>query len=154
MIRPPPKPTLFPYPTLSRSPSAGSRRAPAVSVPCPRSGGRRGRRGRGLSAVRERDRARRPGVVGQHRRARRSEEHTSELQSRQYLVCRLLLEKKNPLLPTNLLSYLFYLFLPSLNLTLLISPLSTISYPSFCLLNTFLVYFCVPSRLAEILSLS
>src|SRR3712207_7291785 len=34
------------------------------------------------------------------RRWRRSEEHTSELQSRQYLVCRLLLEKKKPLLPT------------------------------------------------------
>src|SRR3712207_8729559 len=41
-----------------------------------------------------RDRRRRPG--GRHlRRHRRSEEHTSELQSRQYLVCRLLLEKKN-----------------------------------------------------------
>src|SRR3712207_7532876 len=33
--------------------------------------------------------------VGLHRNVRRSEEHTSELQSRQYLVCRLLLEKKN-----------------------------------------------------------
>src|SRR3712207_2357327 len=33
-------------------------------------------------------------VLGEHVRPRRSEEHTSELQSRQYLVCRLLLEKK------------------------------------------------------------
>src|SRR5258707_3817296 len=38
--------------------------------------------------------ARRPGTLGQHLAVRRSEEHTSELQSRQYLVCRLLLEKK------------------------------------------------------------
>src|SRR3712207_8424791 len=57
-------------------------------------------------------RARRPGVVGHddvaRRRGRqlsqsaqdgRSEEHTSELQSRQYLVCRLLLEKNNTFLP-------------------------------------------------------
>src|SRR3712207_7391159 len=43
---------------------------------------------RGLSA-------RRRGGVGGRRRRVRSEEHTSELQSRQYLVCRLLLEKKN-----------------------------------------------------------
>src|SRR3712207_8766500 len=35
-----------------------------------------------------------PGARGDHRRPHRSEEHTSELQSRQYLVCRLLLEKK------------------------------------------------------------
>src|SRR3712207_8284885 len=40
------------------------------------------------------DEARRSGYAGDH--APRSEEHTSELQSRQYLVCRLLLEKKNP----------------------------------------------------------
>src|SRR3712207_8787003 len=37
----------------------------------------------------------------------RSEEHTSELQSRQYLVCRLLLEKKKRLDPTNTLTYLY-----------------------------------------------
>src|SRR3712207_7271322 len=45
-------------------------------------------------------RARQPGVLGlgieDHRHPVRSEEHTSELQSRQYLVCRLLLEKKKP----------------------------------------------------------
>src|SRR3712207_6961195 len=96
MIRRPPRSTLFPYTTLFRSnlsrytavapPEATPRRlgrlsqyeidhAPAHShvprrcPPGPRPGGRRPR-------------------------TRRSEEHTSELQSRQYLVCRLLLEKK------------------------------------------------------------
>src|SRR5947209_15312361 len=67
MIRRPPRSTLFPYTTLFRSPRAGPGHPPLAR--------RQGRdRGRG--------------------RARRSEEHTSELQSRQYLVCRLLLEKK------------------------------------------------------------
>src|SRR5947209_14737727 len=63
----PPRSTLFPYTTLFRS-SSGLRRT--------RGCGRRGRR-------------------GPTRRPHRSEEHTSELQSRQYLVCRLRLEKKN-----------------------------------------------------------
>src|SRR5438445_912718 len=71
MIRPPPRSTLFPYTTLFRSPRARARRL-ADSA--------RGPRGH----LRRPDRA----------RAWRSEEHTSELQSRQYLVCRLLLEKK------------------------------------------------------------
>src|SRR5438445_13888683 len=65
MIRRPPRSTLFPYTTLFRSSRGDSR-------------GRR-RRGRPSAGA---------------RRASRSEEHTSELQSRQYLVCRLLLEKK------------------------------------------------------------
>src|SRR3712207_7639807 len=76
MIRRPPRSTLFPYTTLFRSPrrtapaptgcrsSAPSTRAPGTCTSPPGSG------------------------------AGRSEEHTSELQSRQYLVCRLLLEKK------------------------------------------------------------
>src|SRR3712207_8860388 len=83
MIRRPPRSTLFPYTTLFRSgraaadahgvgvrthavhrPVAGLRHAAALVVPAHREG------------------------------QRRSEEHTSELQSRQYLVCRLLLEKK------------------------------------------------------------
>src|SRR5258707_2670173 len=71
MIRRPPRSTLFPYTTLFRSYGRGSR----ASV--------RGR-GRACSG----DRAATPP------HSRRSEEHTSELQSRQYLVCRLLLEKK------------------------------------------------------------
>src|SRR3712207_6890999 len=96
MIRRPPRSTLFPYTTLFRSPA----------------------RPQGLLRGRPRDARRRPGglagpgeAVGDvrgaaapppHRRGHlpvpvphgRSEEHTSELQSRQYLVCRLLLEKK------------------------------------------------------------
>src|SRR2546422_1849910 len=77
MIRRPPRSTLFPYTTLFRS-----RRAVALHLPL---GARRG--GARLRA----QRAPRP------RAARRSEEHTSELQSRLHLVCRLLLEKKKNL---------------------------------------------------------
>src|SRR3712207_7436331 len=87
MIRRPPRSTLFPYTTLFRSRS-GRRRSFPASV-------------------------RRPSVCGASSSGRhsptrltrttrnsfleRSEEHTSELQSRQYLVCRLLLEKKKQL---------------------------------------------------------
>src|SRR3712207_7383906 len=81
MIRRPPRSTLFPYTTLFRS-TGGSDRAGGASPPAP--------------AVAS-PRSRRPGAgprSGGPRRAPRSEEHTSELQSRQYLVCRLLLEKK------------------------------------------------------------
>src|SRR5947209_12130618 len=67
MIRRPPRSTLFPYTTLFRS---GQRR--------PEDAGHGGPQGRVPEVGLE-----------------RSEEHTSELQSRQYLVCRLLLEKKN-----------------------------------------------------------
>src|SRR3712207_7299210 len=84
MIRRPPRSTLFPYTTLfrSRDPRRGSRRAR-------REGGLHRRahtRGRGG------DQPRRHSLRLDGRG--RSEEHTSELQSRQYLVCRLLLEKK------------------------------------------------------------
>src|SRR3712207_8410782 len=81
MIRRPPRSTLFPYTTLFRS-WRGGRQRPGVPAP---EGGRSPRRGR--RAARERAR-------GPRRGGGRSEEHTSELQSRQYLVCRLLLEKK------------------------------------------------------------
>src|SRR3712207_7089955 len=92
MIRRPPRSTLFPYTTLFRSrplPHAAGggdlRRHPAGRPPRePR------RRGRARGAVAERADDRRVGAD----HPRRSEEHTSELQSRQYLVCRLLLEKK------------------------------------------------------------
>src|SRR3712207_8850748 len=84
MIRRPPRSTLFPYTTLFRSTS----RAPD---PASRRGSRRVR---ARSAPRAYPvRARSP-CTGTSARRRRSEEHTSELQSRQYLVCRLLLEKK------------------------------------------------------------
>src|SRR5690349_22150975 len=84
MIRRPPRSTLFPYTTLFRSRGearAVGRRGPAE--PRARAAAVRGpgSEGRGRRAARE-------------GRARRSEEHTSELQSRRDLVCRLLLEKK------------------------------------------------------------
>src|SRR3712207_7018412 len=91
MIRRPPRSTLFPYTTLFRSDGPrGRRAAPGVVGARARRGGRRpearGREGGGAGRRRDDQRG---GVP-----APRSEEHTSELQSRQYLVCRLLLEKK------------------------------------------------------------
>src|SRR3712207_8299354 len=93
MIRRPPRSTLFPYTTLFRSLGRGGGVLLAAQ-PHAR------RRARGPRGDGDRD-GRADGVRGlvPPRRARgaadhRSEEHTSELQSRQYLVCRLLLEKK------------------------------------------------------------
>src|SRR3712207_8689254 len=83
MIRRPPRSTLFPYTTLFRS--RGPRARPCSR--CPRGPGR----GVGGTSARP---ALVPRVGHRPRRFGRSEEHTSELQSRQYLVCRLLLEKK------------------------------------------------------------
>src|SRR3712207_7983191 len=95
MRRRPPRSTLFPYTTLFRSRRGGLAGArPGARPRQPRAAARRGARLRGpgarLRAVR-RDRG-----VGMSTALieERSEEHTSELQSRQYLVCRLLLEKK------------------------------------------------------------
>src|SRR3712207_8186289 len=82
MIRRPPRSTLFPYTTLFRS-AAGERAHLEDGLVARRYGDVRA-----APAVRAR-------VDGRVERAERSEEHTSELQSRQYLVCRLLLEKKN-----------------------------------------------------------
>src|SRR3712207_8610481 len=94
MIRRPPRSTLFPYTPLFRSPvpfwrhglAPPPRTSPRVlvaAVPCRRA----------LSSART-DSC----TSGPLKRApKRSEEHTSELQSRQYLVCRLLLENKNRL---------------------------------------------------------
>src|SRR3712207_6900299 len=95
MIRRPPRSTLFPYTTLFRSQDAA-----AVVAAAAGGGGVRGRRTGHVR--RSRRGVIRPSVGPAHRRALRrpvgggprSEEHTSELQSRQYLVCRLLLEKK------------------------------------------------------------
>src|SRR3712207_8831977 len=85
MIRRPPRSTLFPYTTLFRSP------ARVVQLEFMHPGG-------GDAAVRPLA-ADREALLDLRPQAhvvedRRSEEHTSELQSRQYLVCRLLLEKK------------------------------------------------------------
>src|SRR3712207_6947083 len=95
MIRRPPRSTLFPYTTLFRSPldrRPGQGRGPARALREAvglRPQARRGE-GRGLACGR---REGQQGLLGFHQQ-NRSEEHTSELQSRQYLVCRLLLEKK------------------------------------------------------------
>src|SRR3712207_7191210 len=92
MIRRPPRSTLFPYTTLFRSSRVSDRLNFASTS------------SRSCRVVADRKRrsssARQLRVLGPHRSGRhdvsfhRSEEHTSELQSRQYLVCRLLLEKK------------------------------------------------------------
>src|SRR2546423_7598435 len=76
MIRRPPRSTLFPYTTLFRSPRSGPpRRGPSTRLPRP-------------GRIADRSSTTEFGITA------RSEEHTSELQSLAYLVCRLLLEKK------------------------------------------------------------
>src|SRR3712207_7073831 len=96
MIRRPPRSTLFPYTTLFRSdPGQAGRQLAQV-------GDRAGEaQAHGVDALRAHGDHGQAGRVepdrlgeGELVPARRSEEHTSELQSRQYLVCRLLLEKK------------------------------------------------------------
>src|SRR3712207_7421227 len=101
MIRRPPRSTLFPYTTLFRSEVDGYR-----LVRRPRDGP--------AAARHERQPEYHPNVGNLPHVAapvdgvspqQRSEEHTSELQSRQYLVCRLLLEKKNTSLSAAELAY-------------------------------------------------
>src|SRR5258707_5526071 len=90
MIRRPPRSTLFPYTTLFRSGVAltdGDDLDGGLGVET--DVGQRPSDDRDLAAV----------ITG------RSEEHTSELQSRQYLVCRLLLEKKKKISQEHLLRY-------------------------------------------------
>src|SRR3712207_7772892 len=94
MIRRPPRSTLFPYTTLFRSQTLGIATIQSMLadlVPDGRVHRHQPRR----AAQLQRDEQRR----GRRASKRRSEEHTSELQSRQYLVCRLLLEKKNDTSP-------------------------------------------------------
>src|SRR3712207_6956118 len=98
MIRRPPRSTLFPYTTLFRSQpdrnvkSSRPQQSEVLSLIA-----------RLLSEIQTQAELYLAGAVGggraaeRHERRRRSEEHTSELQSRQYLVCRLLLEKKKTL---------------------------------------------------------
>src|SRR3712207_7400361 len=81
MIRRPPRSTLFPYTTLFRSP-------PSLA------GESGSKRRRPSSKDADRFEPARARTTRRRRPRSRSEEHTSELQSRQYLVCRLLLEKK------------------------------------------------------------
>src|SRR3712207_8520816 len=90
MIRRPPRSTLFPYTTLFRSIGPDP---PSVVPPVP--AGQSAACGTVRSAWDSGSGLRAKGSLDVCRRfAGRSEEHTSELQSRQYLVCRLLLEKK------------------------------------------------------------
>src|SRR2546425_6279657 len=91
MIRRPPRSTLFPYTTLFRSHALGrAHHRPADILlqhalhPGERRAGLVTEIGHHVGA----------GLLGAHGRDERSEEHTSELQSLAYLVCRLLLEKK------------------------------------------------------------
>src|SRR3712207_7500511 len=88
MIRRPPRSTLFPYTTLFRSRERQQRARAAADRAAADAGARRRSALRPVAAPRD---GHALGVLAAHRR---SEEHTSELQSRQYLVCRLLLEKK------------------------------------------------------------
>src|SRR5438445_3419296 len=91
MSRRPPEPTLFPYTTLFRSGKKGGQPALAVADH--------------QQAADQAGGDRQPDDEGRQESFRndscRSEEHTSELQSRQYLVCRLLLEKKKRSQSTN-----------------------------------------------------
>src|SRR3712207_7624240 len=99
MIRRPPRSTLFPYTTLFRSPaspagrSCPSRRRPSAAWAACWAGCADG--------------GRRDAAAGEDSPGGRvrSEEHTSELQSRQYLVCRLLLEKKKKNYTFNHMTY-------------------------------------------------
>src|SRR3712207_7805039 len=95
MIRRPPRSTLFPYTTLFRS--AGLRRL--IRIHQGEIGGVGRPRHVGVSGRVKRD----VGSPVAQGAAERSEEHMSELQSRQYLVCRLLLEKKKTY--TNRMTY-------------------------------------------------
>src|SRR3712207_8238054 len=92
MIRRPPRSTLFPYTTLFRSPNFMIPFGKAKTV----------RQGTDLTVIAWGALVQRSLVAAKQAEEQhgiktevRSEEHTSELQSRQYLVCRLLLEKKN-----------------------------------------------------------
>src|SRR3712207_8030616 len=85
MIRRPPRSTLFPYTTLFRSNEAFAPQVLAVLRDLPVPADKVNVNG---------------GAIALGHPIGRSEEHTSELQSRQYLVCRLLLEKKKNVLST------------------------------------------------------
>src|SRR5436853_3777712 len=98
MIRPPPRSTLFPYTTLFRSLIRGSKLGlagvdPRLVEEAMRPGHRL------LARIRLTGAGGEPALTwsaGPADQVRRSEEHTSELQSLRHLVCRLLLEKKKP----------------------------------------------------------
>src|SRR3712207_8482226 len=89
MIRRPPRSTLFPYTTLFRSSTDGKVAGIDLGL-------------KDFAIVNDGVKTvlyANPKHLAKHERNLRSEEHTSELQSRQYLVCRLLLEKKQFVIP-------------------------------------------------------
>src|SRR5258708_31166244 len=90
MIRRPPRSTLFPYTTLFRSP-LGPLRSPSIHSRCHRTTSERFPWAPMMNGLPQR--VGRP-MYTSYSSVRRSEEHTSELQSPDHLVCRLLLEKK------------------------------------------------------------
>src|SRR5258708_21150916 len=97
MIRRPPRSTLFPYTTLFRSLVVGSladEDAPIAFVEPDLEALFAAPDRRFVQRAKGAGRGERPRIARQRHRARRSEEHTSELQSPDHLVCRLLLEKK------------------------------------------------------------
>src|SRR5690554_7375976 len=83
----PPRSTLFPYTTLFRSEQRQTTQPPAAR--------HRRVRGKGRAGDQDHHHPGHPEHLSRSRHHVRSEEHTSELQSRPHLVCRLLLEKKN-----------------------------------------------------------
>src|SRR5258707_7456386 len=87
MIRRPPRSTLFPYTTLFRSLKLIHRGPQSANDQLAANGNLEARLTNQLQVQ---------GILSPGKDLQRSEEHTSELQSRQYLVCRLLLEKKKP----------------------------------------------------------
>src|SRR3989442_9683774 len=94
MIRRPPRSTLFPYTTLFRSPTrepvAPAQAGARTALTRTRDGSPSGN----AAALPPTPPTGHPSRPSQRRSSSRSEEHTSELQSRPHLVCRLLLEKK------------------------------------------------------------
>src|SRR3712207_8833482 len=98
MIRRPPRSTLFPYTTLFRSDP--HRMLHGNPEACRKALERAGLTWDDMSVIEVNEAF--ASVVLQFAKDARSEEHTSELQSRQYLVCRLLLEKKKQWPPTSL----------------------------------------------------
>src|SRR5437763_11838411 len=95
VVRPPPSSTRFPYTTLFRSKNLTLRQLRVFAAAA---------RHMNFSRAAEELHLSQPAVSTQIKEFARSEEHTSELQSPMYLVCRFLLEKKNPrsYLPTKI----------------------------------------------------
>src|SRR3989440_7669483 len=93
MIRRPPRSTLFPYTTLFRSRACSAAFSVPATIYCSSIGSIQNRGGKSARSVMIVTNGR-PGITRVQLSQIRSEEHTSELQSRSDLVCRLLLEKK------------------------------------------------------------